>query len=74
MWTTGWWANADFVINELNVQSIITSPAHDELVPLAASTSTTYTVKGFAYSGKPVWLTCLGFHLKQTGVYTQVAT
>lgn len=39
----------DFVINELNVQSVITAPAHDELVPMQASGN--YTVKGFAYSG-----------------------
>ena len=54
-----WWANPDFVINELNVQSIITSPAHDEVVPLAASSSTTYAVKGFAYSGGVHLLTLL---------------
>jgi len=43
--------NPDFAINELSIQSIITSPTHGERVPLAASTSTTYTVKGYAYSG-----------------------
>ena len=43
--------NPDFAINELSIQSIMTSPTHGELVPLAASTSTTYTVKGYAYSG-----------------------
>jgi hypothetical protein len=43
--------NPDFAINELSIQSIITSPTHGELIPLAASTSTTYTVKGYAYSG-----------------------
>jgi len=37
------------VLNELNVQSVVTAPAHDEMIPLSASG--TYTVKGFAYSG-----------------------
>ena len=45
----GWWTKPDFVINELNVQSVITAPAHDELVPMQAASN--YTVKGFAYSG-----------------------
>lgn len=44
-----WWAKPDFVINELNVQSVITAPAHDELVLMQAAGN--YTVKGFAYSG-----------------------
>ncbi|DBB14482.1 TPA: hypothetical protein ACH3X3_004767 [Trebouxia sp. C0006] len=47
----GFWLNPDFAINELSIQSIITSPRHSELIPLAASTSTTYTVKGYAFSG-----------------------
>ncbi|KAA6428567.1 MAG: nitrate reductase [Trebouxia sp. A1-2] len=47
----GFWSNPDFAINELSIQSIITSPTHGELIPLAASTSTTYTVRGYAYSG-----------------------
>lgn len=37
------------MLNELNVQSVVTAPAHDEMIPLSASG--TYTVKGFAYSG-----------------------
>lgn len=44
----GWWQKEDFVINELNVQSVITSPGHDEIIPL---TQEKYTVKGYAYSG-----------------------
>ena len=45
----GWWQKEDFVINELNVQSVITSPGHDEIIPL---TQEKYTVKGYAYSGE----------------------
>lgn len=43
-----WWHKPDFIINELNVNSAITSPAHDELVPFAETTS----VRGYAYAGK----------------------
>lgn len=35
---------------ELNINAAITSPAHDESVPL---TQEPYTVKGYAYSGMP---------------------
>ena len=38
------------MLNELNVQSVVTAPAHDEMVALTAQGS--YTVKGFAYSGQ----------------------
>lgn len=44
----GWWFKPDFIINELNVNSAITSPAHDEQL---AYTETTL-VKGYAYAGK----------------------
>ena len=37
------------MLNELNVQSVVTAPAHDEMIALTAQG--TYTVKGFAYSG-----------------------
>ena len=45
--TTGWWFKPDFIINELNVNSAITSPAHDEEVPYVEET----VVKGYAYAG-----------------------
>ena len=48
-----WWSQSDFVLNELNVQSVVTAPAHDEMIPLAAKGN--YTVKGFAYSGMCYW-------------------
>jgi nitrate reductase (NAD(P)H) len=44
----GWWTKSDFVINELNINSIISSPAHDEVIPLSTGT---YTVRGYAYTG-----------------------
>ncbi|KAK9823153.1 hypothetical protein WJX72_000662 [[Myrmecia] bisecta] len=44
----GYWYNPDFVINELNVNSVITSPQHDELVPVNQEG---YSIRGYAYSG-----------------------
>lgn len=46
---SGWWYNPDFIINDLNVQSAIGYPAHEEVVPLAGST---YAVRGYAYCGE----------------------
>ena len=51
VWCADWWSKSDFVLNELNVQSVVTAPAHDEMIPLTATGN--YTVKGFAYSGVP---------------------
>ena len=45
----GWWYRPEFIINELNINATITSPAHDESVPL---TQQPYTLRGYAYSGK----------------------
>nr|ACF22999.1 nitrate reductase [Chlorella vulgaris] len=44
----GWWYKPDFIINDLNVQSAIGYPAHNEVVPLAGGT---YAVRGYAYCG-----------------------
>ncbi|CAM9153461.1 unnamed protein product, partial [Heterosigma akashiwo] len=45
-----WWYKPEYIINDLNINSAITSPAHDEVVTLARG-QTTYTCKGYAYSG-----------------------
>ena len=44
----GWWYRPEFIIMELNINATITSPAHDESVPL---TPEPYTVRGYAYTG-----------------------
>eukprot|EP00250_Pteridium_aquilinum_P008981 c18356_g1_i1 orf=203-1537(+) len=44
-----WWHKPDYLINELNINSVITAPAHGEVVPLTLHTP--YTVRGYAYSG-----------------------
>lgn len=45
----GWWFKPDYIINELNVNSAVARPWHDETVSLKRNSP--YTVKGYAYSG-----------------------
>ncbi|KAJ6846898.1 nitrate reductase [NADH] [Iris pallida] len=47
-----WWYKPEHIINELNVNSVITTPGHDEMLPInSVTTQTSYTMKGYAYSG-----------------------
>mmetsp|Transcript_55608 Transcript_55608/g.130280 ORF Transcript_55608/g.130280 Transcript_55608/m.130280 type:complete len:874 (-) Transcript_55608:259-2880(-) len=45
----GWWYKPEYLFNELNINSAISSPAHGEVLPLA--TPGPYVLKGWAYSG-----------------------
>ncbi|KNC78659.1 hypothetical protein SARC_08917 [Sphaeroforma arctica JP610] len=48
----GWWKKPEYVINHLNIQSVITKPAHAEELPVPDADSTeTYLVQGYAYTG-----------------------
>ncbi|MCO5597237.1 hypothetical protein L7F22_051313 [Adiantum nelumboides] len=44
-----WWHKPDYLINELNINSVITSPAHGEVVQITVQTP--YILRGYAYSG-----------------------
>ncbi|KAJ3677050.1 hypothetical protein LUZ60_002774 [Juncus effusus] len=47
-----WWYKPEFIINELNINSVITTPGHDEILPINAfTTQTPFTMRGYAYSG-----------------------
>mmetsp|Transcript_30238 Transcript_30238/g.78184 ORF Transcript_30238/g.78184 Transcript_30238/m.78184 type:complete len:834 (-) Transcript_30238:53-2554(-) len=46
----GWWFKPEYIINQLNINSVISSPAHDEVVP-TAQPDTPYTMKGYCYTG-----------------------
>ncbi|XP_073011271.1 nitrate reductase [NADH] 1 [Typha latifolia] len=47
-----WWYKPEYIINELNINSVITTPGHDEILPInALTTQRHYTMKGYAYSG-----------------------
>ena len=54
MHIAGWWYKPGYVINEMNTNSVITTPGHNDFLPInAITTQRTYTMKGFAYSGNP---------------------
>ncbi|GLJ12378.1 hypothetical protein SUGI_0189720 [Cryptomeria japonica] len=48
----GWWNKPEYIINELNINSVITTPSHEEILPINSSTTQRpYALKGYAYSG-----------------------
>lgn len=48
----GWWFRPDYTINELNINSVITTPAQGDILPINPLTvQTPYTIRGYAYSG-----------------------
>mmetsp|Transcript_4059 Transcript_4059/g.7111 ORF Transcript_4059/g.7111 Transcript_4059/m.7111 type:complete len:889 (-) Transcript_4059:1473-4139(-) len=46
----GWWYKPEYLFNELNINSAIGSPDHDERLSLT-SPNQEYTMRGYAYSG-----------------------
>ncbi|CAL1702986.1 unnamed protein product [Somion occarium] len=50
-----WWYDPRYIITELNINSAIVKPAHDETITVNPGESdkdlSSYTVKGYAYSG-----------------------
>lgn len=48
-----WWYKPEYSITELNTNSAITTPCHEEVLAINSwTTQTPYTLKGYAYSGK----------------------
>lgn len=45
----GWWKDPSFILKELNINSTISSPGHDERIIMDQNRR--YTMKGYAYSG-----------------------
>ncbi|RWR78601.1 nitrate reductase NADH-like protein [Cinnamomum micranthum f. kanehirae] len=47
-----WWYKPEYIINDLNINSVITTPSHEEILPInSATTQRPYTLRGYAYSG-----------------------
>lgn len=47
-----WWYKPEHTINELNINSVITTPCHEEILPINSwTTQMPYTLRGYAYSG-----------------------
>ncbi|GMH22423.1 hypothetical protein Nepgr_024266 [Nepenthes gracilis] len=48
----GWWYKPEYIINELNINSVITTPCHGEILRVNPwTTQHPYTLRGYAYSG-----------------------
>lgn len=46
----GWWFKPDYIINNLNINSAVARPWHDEVLPIGQNEP--YTIKGYAYAGQ----------------------
>ncbi|XP_018849615.2 nitrate reductase [NAD(P)H]-like [Juglans regia] len=47
-----WWYKPEYIINELNINSVMTTPCHEEILPINSwTTQRPYTLRGYAYSG-----------------------
>ena len=49
--TGGWWYKPEYIFNELNINSAMTAPDHDETIDLASKIGSSYEVGGYAYTG-----------------------
>jgi len=47
----GWWYKEEYIYNQLNINSAISSPAHDDEVEHDEDWERPYFVRGYAYSG-----------------------
>nr|QPB70507.1 NitA [Volvox powersii] len=45
----GWWYKPEFIINDLNINSAVARPWHDEVIRLDVNKP--YTMRGYAYAG-----------------------
>lgn len=46
-----WWYKPEYIFNELNINSAISQPDHNETLGIAANLGRTYEVAGYAYTG-----------------------
>lgn len=49
--TGNWWYKPEYIFNELNINSAIASPLHNEELAIAKNIAKTYNVSGYAYTG-----------------------
>lgn len=46
-----WWYKPEYIFNELNINSAISAPDHNETISIAKNVGKDYTVAGYAYTG-----------------------
>lgn len=62
-----WWYKPEHIINELNVNSVITTPCHEEILPINSwTTQRPYTLRGYAYSGECLHLNFVFYILNKS--------
>lgn len=49
--TGKWWYKPEYIFNELNINSAITKPDHNETIDIAKSIDKEYEMAGYAYTG-----------------------
>ena len=49
--TGGWWYKPEYIFNELNINSAIAKPDHNETISISKSIDKTYEMSGYAYTG-----------------------
>jgi nitrate reductase (NAD(P)H) len=47
----GWWYKPEYIFNELNINSAISQPNHNETLSIAKAIGSEYEVAGYAYTG-----------------------
>jgi len=47
----GWWYKQNYIFNQLNINSAIAKPAHEEMMKVPEDRFQMYTVSGYAYTG-----------------------
>ena len=68
-----WWYKPEFIFNELNINSAIASPLHDEELSIAKNIDKKYNVSGYAYTGGGRKLTRVEVSI-DGGVHWELAT
>lgn len=46
-----WWYKPEYIFNELNINSAISQPGHDETLPIARNIDKEYEIGGYSYTG-----------------------
>ena len=49
-----WWYKPEYIFNELNINSAISQPDHNETLSIAKKINEEYEIAGYAYSPSPV--------------------
>lgn len=47
----GWWYKPEYIFNELNINSAISKPEHNETLSIAKNIGKEYTLEGYSYTG-----------------------